>query len=319
MYSFTNHFSRSVLYQRIGMMNRRPSGVTAWGRYVLWIGVLGGMVLACRHRIHEDDMAISKAPKHRNFPAISPTRALVIALENKGDWYRHLAVYNGKFGTEILRNNPVVLQVKGDKLVLSDDIKYSSAVYVDGQKVPSETLGQLSPEFVSELFVLHQSAPSANTNTRDKPYQIMVQTSPQPILFDQKREKFFTLLQASVHSQHPFGIVYSFSMNELLEATFFHNKNTLVERTDNEHLKVYDEFKNDVDVFINNLSATPADVATIHVREVARLYTKERPYTDWFRAKQPLSRFVLNIQTAPKRANRDSSYYVFSPFYSGDF
>ncbi|GAB2604928.1 hypothetical protein [Spirosoma areae] len=58
-------------------------------------------------------------------------------------------------------------------------------------------------------------------------------------------------------------------MNQLLEATFFHNKNALVERTENEHLSIYKDYAKTVDVFINNLPATPADVRTIYVREVA--------------------------------------------------
>jgi hypothetical protein len=108
-------------------------------------------------------------------------------------------------------------------------------------------------------------------------------------------------------------------MNQLLEATFFHNKDALVERTKTNYLKLYDEFVPITDVFINNLRSTPADVATIHVREVARLRTVERPFTSWFRNTSPSARFVLFIQTEPKRAKRDSSFYVFSPFYSGDF
>ena len=151
------------------------------------------------------------------------------------------------------------------------------------------------------------------------PTNIFIETSQKPVPFDGQRKQFFTLLQAAAISKYPLGESFSFNMNQVLEATFFHNKNALVERTKNEHLSVYDDYANAVEIEINHLPATLADVKTIHVREVARLYTKERPYIEWFRTDNPLPRFKLSIETSPKRAKRDSSYYVFSPFYTGDF
>lgn len=254
-----------------------------------------------------------------SLPATSPTRAQVVDLEAKGTWYRHLALYNKKHRTEITEGDPVVIQLKSNQFFIPDDYRYESALYINGKAASPEALQQLTPELVSELFVMHQWENLAGIDTEAKPYQIMIQTSAQPVRFNWQRKRFFTLLQAAAISKHPFGDSYSFSMNQLLEATFFHNKNALVERTKDEHLKVYDEFRNSIDIRINNLPATPADVATVHVREVARLYTKELPYNLWFRATDAQPRFELHIQTTPKRAKRDSSYYVFSPFYTGDF
>lgn len=319
MYAFTNHFSGPTLRQRISMINGRRSGPFCWWRYVVWIILMGTMVFACRHKQDGNTFLTNLAANSNALPATSPTRAIVVNLEDKGTWYRHLALFHSKFGTEAAQSEPVILQVKGNQFVLSDDYKYSSDIYINGKSASVEDLQKLSPEFISELFVMHQFENMAGIDTQAKPYQILIQTTPQPIRFDGIRKQFFTLLQAASISQHPLGESFSFNMNQLLEATFFHNKNALVERTKNEHLSVYDDFAKTVDVFINNLPATPADVKTIHVREVARLYTKERPYTVWFRTDNPSSRFELYIQTSPKRAKRDSSYYVFSPFYSGDF
>ncbi|GAB4049091.1 hypothetical protein [Spirosoma litoris] len=315
MYSFTNQFSGPTLRQRVSMMNNHRSGSSAWWRYTLWAILIGTMGLACRYT----DKQGEQTSRPHTLPASSPTRAMVLDLEDKGTWYRHLALFQNKLGTVVTESKPVVLHLKGNKFILPDDYKYESAVYIDGQEVSVEALEKLSPEFVSELFVMHQWENMANADTKAKPYQIIVQTSQQPIPFDVFRKQFFTLLQAAAVSQYPLGESFSFNMNQLLEATFFHNKNALVERTQDEHLKVYDDFAKTTDIFINNLPATPADVKTVHVREVARLYTKERSYRAWFRADNPLPRFELNIQTTPKRAKRDSSYYVFSPFYSGDF
>lgn len=319
MYLFTNRFAGSALRRRIRMMNRRRSDYGTLGRYVLWTGLMGAMALACRHSDSTNAFAIDKAAKPNALPATSPTRALVVELEDNGTWYRHLAIYHTKSGTRIIQGKPVIVHVKNDRLALADDVKYESAVYVNGKEASIEALNQIAPEFVGELFVLHQWENQPDADTKAKPYQILIQTSPRPVTFGPHERQFFTLLQAAAISQHPSGESFMFTMNTLLEATFFHNKNALVERTKNEHLKVYDEFEEDVDIFVNGLPATPADVTTVHVREVARLYTKERPYTAWFRADNPLRRFELHIQTTPKRAKRDSSYYVFSPFYTGDF
>lgn len=319
MYTFTNRFSGSGLRHRIGMMNRRRSGPVAWSRYVLWLSLLGIMALACQHSNQPNELLTSHAPNPNALPATTPNRALVVTLEDKGTWYRHLALFNTRFGTETVQSDPVILQLSGNQFRVADDHVYESTLYINGKEAPLERLNQIAPEFVRELFVMHQWDNLAESEPNAKPYQIFVETQSAPIPFNTERKQFFTLFQAAALSAHPRGESYSFTMNQLLEATFFHNKNALVERTKNEHLAVYDEFKKTTAIFINELPATPADVATIHVREVARVHTKERPYTDWFRADEPLPRFELHILTTPKRAIRDSTYYVFSPFYTGDF
>ena len=313
MYTFTNQFSGPGLRQRVSMINGKRSGSRAFWRYGIWVAVMGIMAVACRHE-SDGNNRLKRGPKPTNL-----TQEKVNELEAKESWYRHVALFRTKLGTQMVQGNPVVLNMKGNQFILSDDQKYETLLYIDGNEVSENELAKLSPEFVHEAYVMHQFENLASAEATDKPYRIFIQTSPQPIAFNAVRTKFFTLLQAAAISQYPTGESFSFNMNQLLEATFFHNKKALVERTKNEHLRVYDEFQKSVDVFVNNLPATVADVETIHVREVARLYTQERPYTEWFRADNPTSRFQLFIQTSPKRAKRDSTYYVFSPFYSGDF
>lgn len=315
MYSFTNRFSGPSLRERVLMMNSHRSGFSVWWRYGIWVLLMGAMAFACRHKQSRSEVVLNPT----TLPATNPTRGLVVDLEDKQTWYRHMALFNNKFGTEVVVGKPVILQLKENRFVLPEDYKYSSAVYINGKEASVDALQKLSPDYVSELFVIHQWENFAEADQEAKPYQIMIQTSSQRIPNNDRREQFFSLLRAAAISQNPLGETRSFNMNQLLEATFFHNKNALVERTKNEHLSLYDEYAKSVDVFINNLPATPADVKTIHVREVARLYAKERPYLEWLRPDNPLSRFVLNIHTSPKRAKRDSTYYVFSPFYTGDF
>ncbi|AKD58750.1 hypothetical protein SD10_23075 [Spirosoma radiotolerans] len=317
--AITNQFNGPSLRQRVGMINSQPSGPTAWWRYAVWLLLIGTTILACQHERNQTINFSGQPFSSKELPAISPARAMVADLEEKGTWYRHMALYRDKFSTQIIESNPIILQLNQDRFVLPDDYKYESALYIDGKEVPVDRLVKLSPEFVRELFVMHQWENRANADKQAKPYQIFIETSPKPVPFDSKRKQFFTLLQAAAMSKYPLGESFSFNMNQLLEATFFHNKNALVERTKNEHLSVYEDYANAVEIEINHLPATLADVKTVHVREVARLYTKERPYIEWFRADNPLPRFQLSIETSPKRAKRDSSYYVFSPFYTGDF
>lgn len=319
MYTFTNQFGGHSLRQRVKMMNSHRSGIVSGWRYLVWAVVISAMALACRVKHDQNDFIPNQKNSSHILPATNPARAKVVELEDQGTWYQHLALYQTRMSTRIVQSEPVVLQVKGDQFLIPDDYKYASAVYIDGKAVSVDALRKLSPAFVKEVFVMHQWENLPNADPKAKPFQVLIQTSPQPVQLNYKRNQFFTLLRAAAISQHPLGETFSFSMNQLLEATFFHNKNALVERTKDEHLKIYDEYTNAVEIFINRLPATPADVKTVHVREVARLYTKELPYSEWFRADNPLPRFRLFIQTSPKRAKRDSSYYVFSPFYTGDF
>ena len=297
------------------MMNRPDSGRSVWIRYALLGLVLCITTLfACRHKANNGELTL----RRNTLPATNPTRAMVLDLEEK-NWYCHLSLQNNRSDNPLWKSEPIAVVVQGNQLALADDYKAETLVYINGKAASEAALQKLSPEFVDEVFVLRKLEYGSDAAYEPKPYRVLIQTSPTLLPFTKSRSRFFTLLQAAAVSKHPFGETYSFNMNQLLEATFFHNKNTLVERTKDQHLKLYDEFTDKTEVFINGIPVKPEEVTSVHVREVARLYTRERPFTDWFRADQPSSRFELNIQTTPKRAKRDSSYYVFSPFYSGDF
>lgn len=313
--SFVSSFSGPTLRQRITMINRPRSNSMMWSKYTIWGLLVVMMALGCRHNY--DTYNESQSPN--SLPATNASRSLVNTLNNQHIWRTDMLLAHDQFSTKALSIDPIVLQLKDNRFVVPDDYKYAMDVYINSKPASISILEKLSPDFVEELFVLHQWDDADKIGPNLKPYQVIVQISPKAIPFDQKRENFFTLLEAAAVTQHPRGETYSFTMNQLLEATFFHNKNALVERTKNEHLKVYDDFQNSVDIFINGIPATADAVETIHVREVARVHTKERPYTDWFHSSTNNSRFELHIQTDPERAKRDSSYYVFSPFYSGDF
>ena len=89
--------------------------------------------------------------------------------------------------------------------------------------------------------------------------------------------------------------------------------------TDDYHLDVLPEYRQ-ATITIDEKPATLVQLRDIHVRQVDWAYVRRKGElervldTDLYEAK-----YAISIRLAPRRAKRDSSYYVFSPFYQGDF
>ncbi|MFC5411403.1 hypothetical protein ACFPMF_18925 [Larkinella bovis] len=315
-YSFTNHFEYAGLKSRIQMMNSTPSGAGWWRYFLLWI-VTVGLVMACQNW-RQEERAVVAPP---SIPLSNPTRVMVDNLESSVHWGRLLTYHQTKSkrkAESVLQyGEPFILGLKDGVLTLTEPYREQTLVYLNGKEASADLLANLKVDYIEELFVLHQFEGADEYDP--KPYRVLLQISDQPIAFLPGRQELVNLLEAAILSDHPLGASNTFTMNKVLEATFFGYKNVFVKRLKNQHLKVQDEFINDIDVYINGLPVAVKEVETVHVREIDRLYTRERPYTAWLRAGKREARYVLYIQTAPKRARRDSSYYVFSPFYSGDF
>ena len=333
MYAFTNRFDGSALRHRIGMMNRRRSGHAALGRYVVWTMLVGVMVLACRHTTDNDAFVASRFKS--TFPLTNASRRLAAELDKPAmPWYRqaslfddehekiHSTVINGRLATVVkLFRYPEILCIKDDRLALKLPDGQPVKVFVNGQQaaVPGKALSALHFEEVADLLVYQKWDDAPGAEKYPEAYRIFISTTHKTPVMNQTRTRWANYLKAAAVSDYPLGKASTFSMNKLLEATFFNNKLTFVKRTKDDHLALYDGYTKDIDLFINGLPATRKDIAGVHVREVDRLYANERSFEEWADGPDRKSRFVLFIQTAPKRAKRDSTYYVFSPFYSGDF
>ncbi|WP_128547443.1 hypothetical protein [Larkinella soli] len=316
-YSFTNHFEQAGLKSRIRMMNQDGDGIAWWRYAAIWLLTVL-VFMACQNWRREEPVQLTSRV---TFPVTNPTRALAAQLAETNWWGTLLEYYprrlKGDKASVFSYGEPFVLGVKGETLSILEPYGDLSRLYINGKEASPSLLSRLSMEYVQEIFILHQYETSPESDP--KPYRIMMQIGNRPADKLPGREKLEAILQASALSSHPLGATHSYTMNKLLEATFFGYRDALVQRTKNQHLKVYDEFRKDINVFINGIPVDPKEVETVHVREVDRLYTAERPFTEWLRTGNRKSRYVLYIQTTPKRAQRDSSYYVFSPFYSGDF
>ncbi|RRA98669.1 hypothetical protein [Larkinella rosea] len=316
-YSFTNRFESGGLKTRILMMNQARSD-EAWWRYaLLWVATVLVM-MACQNWEKTDEPVVTS---RRGFPLVNPTRVLVDQIETGAAWGRLLTYHQkksqGRSESVLEYGEPFIVGLKNEVLTLGEPYKEQTLIYINGKETSAALLAKLNVDYIEEFFVLHQF--DGIDNPDPKPYRILIQISEKAIDRLPGRSQFVALLEASAISDHPLGISHTYSMNNVLEATFFGYKDVFVKRLKNQHLKVQDEFMNDITVYINGIPVDTKEVETVHVREVDKLYTSERPYTKWLRTEKRESRYLLFIKTAPKRAQRDSSYYVFSPFYSGDF
>ena len=321
-------FSGSMLRHRISMINRSRSGLWAAGRYVLWAGLLGLMALACRHGQKDEDAAFTNT-RTLPFPLTNATRRLAAELE-KADmpWFRqsdlivgkNVVTIKGRQATVSRRTNyPEILCLKNNHLSLKLPDYQPVKIFINGQQSTAQLLSVLTFDEVDDLLVYQKWEDAHNADKFPEMYRIFVSTTHKTPEENPTRRQWKQYLQANAVSDYPLGKSNTFSMNKLLEATFFNNKFAFVKRTKDDHLMLLDEYTKDIDLYINGLPVDAKKIEGVHVREVDRLYTGERPFDEWMDGPNRKRRFALYIQTSPKRAKRDSSYYVFSPFYSGDF
>lgn len=326
MYSFTNRFSGSSLRQRIGMINGRRSGTLARWRYVVWAMLMGAMALTCRHKTADDEGTVYRQP---GFPLTNATRTLAAELEQEGEpWFRqssllvfdNTVIMNGRrVSVGPLINYPEILCLRSGHLAFKLPDGQQAKVFINGQSSSAKALSALTFEEVDDLFVYQKWEDQPGADKFPETYRVFISTTHKTPKPTQHRTNWKQYLLANAVSDYPLGKSSTFSMNKLLEATFFSNKLSFVKRTKADYLKLYDEYATDIDLYINGLSVDAKSIESVHVREVDRLYTRERSFEEWAAGPNRQRRFTLFIQTAPKRAKRDSSYYVFSPFYSGDF
>ncbi len=328
MYTFTNQFNGPSLRQRVGMMNGQRSGFQACWRYGTWVLFLGAMALACRHaQTNDGDEFVKRGIPP--FPLTNATRVLVAELEKPGKpWWRmtSLSAFNGTRminGRRVtimpLNSYPDILILRNNHLALKEADVQQAKVFINGNPASVKALASLTFEQVADLFIYQKWADMPGAEAYPETYRVFISTTHKTPIPDKVRQKWKQFMQVNAVSDFPLGHSSTFSMNKLLEATFFRNKLAFVERTKNEHLHLYDEYRKDIDLFVNGIRVDEKQITGMHVREVDKLYTRERPFDEWADGPDRKSRYVLYVQTAPKRAKRDSTYYVFSPFYSGDF
>lgn len=331
MYSFTNRFSGpTTVRQRIRMINSRQSGLWVWWRYLVWVLLMGGMLFACRHTHADYEGAVST---RSFFPLTNATRTLASELDKPGmPWFCLSALLDDKDRIDTIRfqnrvifrssptmNYPEILCLRNNHMDFKLPYGQRATVFINGQKSSVNALTKLLSDEVDDLLIYEKRDDMPGANKFLDSYRIFISTTHKTSASSHTRVSWRYYLLANAVSDYPLGKSSTFSMNALLEATFFNNKLAFVKRTETDHLKIYDEYTTDIDLYINGIPTDLKGIESVHVREVDKLYTRERSFDEWADGPKRQHRFTLYVQTAPKRAKRDSTYYVFSPFYSGDF
>ncbi|GAB3706336.1 hypothetical protein GCM10027592_39720 [Spirosoma flavus] len=219
----------------------------------------------------------------------------------------------------LAQHYPLLLCLRENHLALKSADSLQTKLFINGQEKSAQALSALTFEEVDELMTYQKLEQMLDAEMYPESFRIYISTTHKTPRQNFTRASWKKFLSANALTDYPLGYSNSFSMNKLMEAIFFSDKHAFVTRTKDDYLKLYDDYAHNIDVYINGLAVKPARIESVHIREVDKLYTHERPFYEWADSTRQVHRFVLYVQTAPKRAKRDSSYYVFSPFYSGDF
>ncbi len=127
----------------------------------------------------------------------------------------------------------------------------------------------------------------------------------------------FNLMQEL--AELPSGYSRLLDMNSLLEVSFFKREEFMLHLTKTNHLDLYPRFRQ-AHITIDGQSATLAQLRAVHIREVKRAEVVQRSeYSRVMAGDDYTIQYEIILKRAPNRLTRDSSYYVFSPFYSGSF
>jgi|GEM_PF-1217661 len=321
----TNSFGTvGLLRRRFARMSQDQASQGGLWRYGLVTILLVLITWACSkpEETSAEGYVSSRKPVTR-LPPTNPSRQLLHRWSDDDLWV-HQQLIRTRQGYEYVYHDfsSLYLIAQNGRLGLKNPPE-SLSLWIDGVPKPLSEIPKLSLDQVDEVFLV--------VGWKQEAYhRMLIQTRvapSSPPLSDKGRQDYFRVLEALAVTDHPGGRANTFSMNGLLEATFFERKDALVKRTRKQHLALYEEVKDAITVFIDGMEVQPDAVEQLHIREVKTLYANERPIEAWVPdlnpnqrpGDPPLTRYVLYIEREPKRAVRDSSYYVFSPFYSGDF
>ena len=347
-------FSGSMLRHRISMINRSRSGLWAAGRYVLWAGLLGVMALACRHMTDKAKSPYLVEQNEKVYWIVTPTMTDSAWQQLSRDLWKHYISFNPK----ILRNRAgQLIRMEGSVSKPNRLNIASDAISVGNKKLPTilpplgfwydpETgfhSGMVTSDFPDllrktarreqdNLLVAWRSEKNArNRMLSPNPEDVgrlnefeETQSAAQYALKARNLPETYRAMRpekllAALAQKPPTGYRRVLTMNQLLEASFFKREQVMLRLDDSNHLDVYPIYQN-ARIVIDGKPATLADLRAVHVRQVQLAMVRQRSEFDRVVADDDyIVKYDIKLVRAPNRMKRDSSYYVFSPFYSGDF
>ena len=241
MYAFTNHFSKSSLRERIGMMNRQQSGCVVWGRYVVLGLITGSVAFACQ-LIHND-------PSHRY-------------IEQRGnDFYGLITAQTTDRDLDTLRRELGQCNIGLDitKLHRLPDGRIQRIAVALNIPKPGHPISVAvgSPLGRSPIPVagLHCDEKGCQLGfVTDKfPDRLRELASRESTQFPDESRLETTHLISDANSM--FGLYRVYFRNDFLESTYFGLRSTGVRMTPDFHLDLYPEYRNAV-VFIDGREVT---------------------------------------------------------------
>lgn len=350
-FSFTNNFNKSLLHSRITMMNRQSSW-RSWWRYVA-IGMALFFTVMCQNISEQAIPVEGGSYKTGN----SSASGMILGEDNSkkvGDT-RYLVSKNGKlygvitpYATEkdieeiskILAKYQVPFRLFGVqrdekgriaqiKDVVLGDYGSEAMKVVKKQK----RLGNLQlaffdfcydPEFGCYPNIHPEEFPNSLSQTMLQEGVVSNGSITKQLLYEPLlKDKMNGVKRGRDLTKTEMEYTWTGSMNQLLEASFFKRKEAMLYVRPDKHLDLYDEYKKSITVFVDRKEVTLEELKQVHIRQVAIVYAHKR------RTKESMlgalnrsdddTDYVVWIDRAPNRMKRDSSNYIVSPFYTGDF
>lgn len=236
MYSFTNHFSRSSLHERVDMMSRRRSGYLAWGRYVSLVLFTTGIAFACQF--------IRTGPSHRY-------------IEQQGnDFFGLITAQTSEQDLDTLRRELTQRNISLDisKLHRLPDGRIQRITVTLKVPKPGHLINVAvgSPLGQSSILAvgLHCDGKGCRLGSVDKQFPDRLQQ-----LATQESTQF--LIKLHSETMHPisdansvFGLYRIYFRNDFLESNYFGLRSTGVCMTPDFHLDLYPAYKHAV-VFLD--------------------------------------------------------------------
>ena len=332
-FTFTNHFNQSLLKSRIKMMNRTSTWRSSW-RYASFVVAMGVILMCLQSYSPAQRTSLSPsefgtrylvAKKGKLYGVITPyatdkdIAAIHKALKKHGVTFELQGIERdaegrisdiknvilGDYGSEtmkIIRRRDETSE--GYKMAFFD-FCYDPEVGCYPNIPPSDYPNVLSQVLTQEGLFTHNSALKQSlydVSFKDKVRG--VQTNPA-----ETREKMER--------------TWSGNMNQLLEASFFKRQGTMVYVRPDKYLDIYPKYQDNVTLFVDGKEMTLQELHKVHIRQVAKVYAHKRQAKEDFsgilnRLKGQTD-YVVWIERAPNRLQRDSSHYIVSPFYTGEF
>ena len=256
MYAFTNHFSKSSLRERIGMMNRRRSGYAVLGQYISLLLITFSVAFACQF--------VRSSPSHRYIEQRgNDFFGLITSQTSDRDLdtlRRELSQRNVAFDISELDRLP-----DGRIQRITVTLKVPKPGHLINVAVGSP-LGQSSILAVG----LHCDEKgcrlgSINNQFPDRLQQVAARES---ALFLVESHPETTHLINDANSV--FGLYRVYFRNDFLESTYFGLRSTGVRMTPDFHLDVYPQYRNAV-VFIDGREVNRDELRQFHAIDLKKV------------------------------------------------